>query len=82
MVHPAAFAISLGIGLGAALFLIFNTFASRTSPYRETSEERPNRSENSWRDPYNAMRYQFEKYEQTNVCNPMFHVSCLNTFHF
>lgn len=84
MVHPAAFAISLGLGLGAALFLIY-TYANRTSPYssRTFEEERPNRNENNWRDPYNSMRNQFVKYEQTivnSIVNSMFHVSILFVF--
>lgn len=81
MVYPAAIAISLGLGIGAALFLLY-TLSSRASPYSEPfEEERPNRGQNHWRDPYSAMRDQVEKYEQSSAFNNYhFNVSCFNIF--
>lgn len=58
MVHPALFAVSVGIGIGAAIFLLFytnqnNNHHQRRNAYQEHQHE-------TWRDPLESMRRQFE----------------------
>lgn len=57
MVHPAAFALSVGFGLGAVLFLIYS-IASRDGPQRAAPEReyRP-----TWRDPLDNLRQQYDR---------------------
>lgn len=63
MVNPAALAISLGFGLGAALFLLYTfTSFSRQNSYNESpDDDEPQHRGDHWRDPYRGLRNQFER---------------------
>lgn len=54
MVHPAAVAIALGIGIGAAIFLIYQQNFG-TNYNRQHSYERERR------DPFEGLRHQIDK---------------------
>lgn len=60
MVHPAAFAISLGVVLGGAIFALF-FYNNRNQDNQWRYEERPRR------DPLEFMQHQFESYVNFSI---------------